>query len=65
VVGSVGVTSAALSTELEHPAVTMAASVAAANSLFMRSLLGILLMNNPVAFPRRTERCAELVMLGQ
>src|SRR5436190_6350544 len=41
-VGSVGVTSGGLSTELEQPAVTITARAVAAISLFMRSLLGIL-----------------------
>src|SRR4051794_15959309 len=42
VVGSVGRTSGGLSAELEQPAVTMTAMAAAAISLFMSSLLGIL-----------------------
>src|SRR5215217_1619561 len=67
-VGSVGLTSGEFPVELEQPAAVSAATstTAAADSLFMSSLLGILFRRfNPVAFPRRAERCAELVVLGR
>src|SRR5215207_2343645 len=59
VVGSVGRTSVGLSTELEQPAVTMAARAVAAISLFMSSLLGILFTKNQcgrIPLPCRTMR---------
>src|SRR5687768_13590385 len=59
VVGSVGVTSLGLSTELEQPAVTMTARAVAAISLFMSSLLGILIAKNQfgrIPSPCRTMR---------
>src|SRR5688500_12569441 len=59
VVGSVGTTEGPLSTELEQPAVTMAARAVAAISLFMSSLLGILFAENQsgrIPSPCRTMR---------
>src|SRR6185436_3400943 len=65
VVGSVGLTSGELPGELEQPAATRTAAeiMTAAISLFI-TLLGNLLKCSAVAFPRRSERCAELVVLG-
>src|SRR5262245_14258831 len=66
VAGLVGVTSGGLPAELEQPVATSAAAriTPAASSLFMREHLGISVEVRTFAFPRRSERCAELVVLG-
>src|SRR5689334_12196865 len=66
VVGSVGFTSGELLAELEQPAMTNAPTkiITAADSLFIMLLGKLIREGRTVAFPRRAERCAELVVLG-
>src|SRR5262245_37373800 len=67
VVGSVGVTSGELPDELEQPAATNAAADinTAAISLFIKLLGKSVAESERSHFPRRSERCADLVVLGR